>query len=172
MTRRRWLLVLGIVVLVGAAVAAGVIARGGSAARPFGDPRMRAHQLLSELVLPPGAQRLGAAPRGDGGLLHQAQEMPGDTVLVHLHRLWRVHRSYFDVPSFVENHLPSDAQGVTRGGGGGPGIPYRNEGDTYSFPISGNIAVFWLDLTFVGLPHGWTGMRADAIVAGCPCVHH
>jgi hypothetical protein len=171
MTRRRWLLVLGVVVFVGAS-AAGAVLVGSSAAKPFGDPRTRAQQLLNELVLPPGTQRLRVPPRGDGGLLHQAQSTPGVTVSVHLHRIWRVHRSYFDVPDFVENHLPRDAQGVSRGSGGGPGIPYRNEDDTYSFPTSGNVSTFWLDLTFVGLPHGWTGIRADAVVGSCPCMHH
>jgi hypothetical protein len=167
--RRRFLLVL--LVLIGAATAAVVLARG-SSARPFGDPYTRAQQLLNQLVLPHGSQRLRVAPRGDGGLLHQAGEMPGDTLLVHLHRIWRVHRSYFAVPSVVRNHLPRDAQGGSSGGSGGPGIPYRNEDDTYPFPTSGNISVFWLDLTFVGLPHGWTGIRADALVGTCPCMHH
>lgn len=133
---------------------------------------MRARQLLNEVVLPRGSQRLGVPPRGDGGLLHHAASLPGVTLAVHLHRIWRVHRPYFDVPDFVQNHLPSDAQGQGRGAAGGPGIPYRNEDDTYSFPTSGNISTFWLDLTFVELPHGWTGVRADALVGSCPCVHH
>jgi hypothetical protein len=163
--RRRFLLLL--LVLVGAATAAVVLARG-SSPRPFGDPYTRAQQLLNQLVLPPGSQRLRVAPRGDGGLLHQAGETPGDTLLVHLHRIWRVHRSYFDVPSFVQHHLPGDAQGEGSGGAGGPGIPYNNEEDSYSFPASGNVRDFFLGLTFVRLPHGWTGIRADALVTTCP----
>lgn len=171
MTRWRWLFVLGAVAVVGAAVAAGVIASN-SAARPLGPPRVRAQQLLNELVLPSGAQRLRVAPHGDGGLLHQAQSIPGATLLAHLHRIWRVHGSFFNVPSFVENRLPRDAQGGSRGGAGGPGIPYSNEEDSYSLPTSGNVSVFWLDLAFVGLPHGWTGIRADVLVGRCPCMHH
>lgn len=171
MTRRRWLLSLGVVALVAAATAAVVLAEG-SAAKPFGDPYTRAQQSLNQLVLPRGAQRLRVPPRGDGGLLHQASETPGDTVVAHRARIWRVHRSFFDVPDFVKNHLPSDAQGQGMGGAAGPGIPYRNEEDTYAFPTSGKITVFWLELTFVGLPHGWTGIRADAMVATCPCMHH
>ena len=115
MTRWRWLFVPGAVAVVGAAVAAGVIASN-SAARPFGPPRVRAQQLLNELVLPSGAQRLRVAPHGDGGLLHQAQSIPGATLLAHLHRIWRVHGSFFNVPSFVENRLPRDAQGGSRAG--------------------------------------------------------
>lgn len=171
MVRRRLLLVLLLLVLLGAAAAV-VVLVGGSSTRPFGQPRTRAEQLLNALVLPPGSQRLRVAPRGDGGLLSEAGSIPGAALLVHLHRIWRVHRSFFAVPSFVQNHLPRDAQGESRGGGGGPGIPYRNEDDTYAFPTSGNVSVFWLDLTFVGLPHGWTGIRADALVGTCPCVHH
>jgi hypothetical protein len=32
--------------------------------------------------------------------------------------------------------------------------------------------VFWLDITFVELPGGWTGIRADALIGNCPCVRH
>ena len=154
------------------ASAVGAVLVGSSAAKPFGDPRVRAQQLLNQLVLPPGAQRLHAEPRGDGGLLKEVATNPGDTLLVDRSRIWRVHESYFDVPSFVLNHLPSDAQGDGRGAAGGPGIPYNNEDDEYLFPTSGNIRNFELVLSFVRLLHGWTGIRADAIVSSCPCMHH
>jgi hypothetical protein len=166
--RRPQALILLVLVLAGAAIAAGVLA-GGQATGTFGPPRRRAHQLLSQLVLPPGAQRLHAAPRGDGGLLRQAQSVPGARQLIDLHRIWRVHRAYSGVTSFVENRLPPDAQGQVRGGAGGPGVPYDNEDDSYSLP-TGRGSVFWLDLTFVALPHGWTGVRADALIGSWPCV--
>jgi hypothetical protein len=127
-------------------------------------------QLLNQLVLPAGAQRLRVAPRGDGGLLRHAQTVPGAYDLGDLHRIWRVRKSYFSTTSFVENHLPRGVQGEGRGASGGPGIPYNNENDNYSLPMGGG--VFWLDLTFVGLPHGWTGIRADALTGSCPCGTH
>jgi hypothetical protein len=128
--------------------------------------------LLNQLDLPSGTQRVRAEPHGDGGLLKQAQSIPGASQLIDLHRIWRVHQPYSSTTSFVENRLPSDAKGQGRGAAGGPGIPYNNENDSYSLPTADSNSVFWLDLTLVALPHGWTGIRAVALVGSCPCVQH
>jgi hypothetical protein len=169
--RRRRLLIVVALVLAGAATAAGVLA-GGSPAGPFGQvARSRARQLLNQLVLPPGAQRLRVPPRGDGGLLDQAQSIPGARQLIDLHRIWRVHRTIFSTTSFVENHLPRDAHGEGSGAAGGPGIPPNNQDFSYSLPTGGSISVYWLDLVFVALPHGWTGIRADALVGSGTFTH-
>jgi hypothetical protein len=105
-------------------------------------------------------------------LLERAQSIPGASQLTDLRRIWRVHKAYSSTTSFVEKHLPRGAQGQSRGAAGGPGVPYNNENDSYSLPTKGHNSVFWLDLTFVELPHGWTGIRADALIGNCPCVHH
>lgn len=98
--------------------------------------------------------------------------IPGASQLSDFHRIWRVHKPYDRVTSFVQNRLPRGAEGQNRGGGGGSRIPYNNEDDSYSFPTNDSNSVVWLDLTFVALPHGWTGIRADALIGSCPCVHH
>lgn len=152
-------------------MAAGVLARG-SAAGPFGPVARRdARGLLGQLRLPPGAQRLRVAPRSDGRLLHQPQATPGARQIIDLHRIWRVRGTLFSTKHLVERSLPRDAHWDQRGSAGGPGIP-PNDLDAYYLPASGRISVFFLDLAFVSLPHGWTGIRADALVGRCPCVHH
>lgn len=171
--RRKLLLVPAVLVLIGAAAAAGVLASR-SAAGPFRPAAHRqARQLLNQLILPPGAQRLPVAPPGDGSLLHRAQSIPAASRLVDLHRIWRVRSSYSGTTAFVENHLPRGAHGDVGGGTvGGPGIPPNNQDFSYSMPTHGGMSVTWLDLTFVALPHGWTGIRADALVGRCPCLRH
>jgi hypothetical protein len=171
--RRKVLLVIAVVVLVGAAATAGVLA-GRSAAGPFRPAaHKQARQLLNQLALPPGAQRLSVAPRGDGSLLRQAQSIPSASQLIDLHRIWRVHRASSSTASFVEHHLPRGAHGeITGGAVGGPGIPPNNQEFSYSMPTRAGLSVTWLDLTFVALPQGWTGIRADALVGRCPCLRH
>ena len=171
---RVWLLAgaLGAVVVLVACGSAGLTARG-SAAGPSGrggpsGPR----ELLDQLVLPARAQRLRVAPRGDGGILKQPQETPGTSQLTDLHRIWRVHAPYPSGKGLVETHLPRGAQWSTGGHLGGPGIPENNSESSYSFPTKGDNSVFWLDLAFVALPHGWTGIRADALIGSCPCIRH
>ena len=124
-------------------------------------------------MFPPGAQRLPVPPRGDGGLLRQAQSVPGASKLVDLGGTWRIHREYSSTISFVEVHHPPGAHVLGLGGAmGGPGIPRLNREDSYTMPLREGMADIWLEFTFVSLPHGWTGIRADAVVARCPCTHH
>ncbi len=142
------------------------------AAGPFGPAARRsARELLGQLVLPPGAQRLPFAPRGDGSLLHQPQATPGVRQLVAVHRIWRVPRTLSSARSFVEVRLHRGAHWAQRGSAGGPGTP-PNELDTYSMPTGGRVSVFFLDLAFVSLPHGWTGIRADALIGSGPLLRH
>ena len=101
--------------------------------------------LLSHLEVPPGARRVRAEPHGDGGLLRHAQSIPGASELSDLHRTWLVHKSYFKTTSFVEDRLPSDAEGQGRGAAGGPGIPPDNEDDSYIFPTGNPNSELWLD---------------------------
>jgi hypothetical protein len=171
--RRNLLLAAAVIAFVGTAAAAGLLASH-SAAGPFRPAaRRQARQLLDQLVLPPGAQRLRVPPRGDGGLLHQAQSIPGASQLIDLHRIWRVRSAYSATTSFVENHLPSAAHAeVTGGAAGGPGIPPNNQEFSYSIPPRAGMSVIWLDLTLVALPHGGKGIRADALVGRCPCIRH
>jgi hypothetical protein len=151
-----------VLALAGAAAAAGLLAAG-SAARPFGQVAHRqARQLLDQLVLPPGAQRLRVAPHGDGGLLHEPGSIPGALQLVDLDRIWRVHRTVSNTVSAFEHHLPTGAHWDERGSGGGPGMPNDNEEDAYVLPTSEGVSIRRLSLDFVSMPHGWTGIRADA----------
>ncbi len=168
--------------LVAGVVLAGLLAGCGSSGKPtptskptagpFGQvARKQARQLLNQLVLPSGSQPLRVAPRGDGGLLSQAQSTPGARQLIDLHRIWRVRRTLSSTASFVEGHLPRDAHGEVIGGvAGGAGIP-DNRDDSYSLPNSGRIFIRWLSLVFVSLPYGWTGIRADAQIGRGPLTH-
>jgi hypothetical protein len=161
MTKRR-LLILAVLVLAGAGGAAGLLA-GRSAAGPF-EPiaRAQARRLLRQVVVPAGAQRLRVARHADG-MLKQAQSTPGARQLVDLHRIWRVHSTLAGAASFVESRLPSGATRESSASAGGPGVP-PNEDSSYSLPTSHGMSVRWIGLVFVSLPHGWTGIRADAQV--------
>jgi hypothetical protein len=121
-----------------------------------------ARQLLQQFVPPSGAQALSREPRGDGGLLRSPETYPGTAELVDRHRVWRVHLPLADAVAFVEHehHARQAASGTT----GGPGIPpNRSVSFTYT-PRNGLIASRTVEVTFVALPHGWTGLRADAQV--------
>lgn len=155
-----------------AALAVGLVAAGPAAASPHlptaANRRLAqrdAQRLLGLIVPPPGAHRLRAAPRGDDGLLHGASSVPGYASLVDLHRLWRVREPLAATASFVEAHLPRTARWAGSGVASGPGMPSNTE-RTYSLrAVPGRLALRWLNLVFVSLPGGWTGVRADAQVA-------
>ena len=165
------LLVLAVVVLAGAAAAAGLLVDR-SVAGPFRPAaRRQARQMLNQLVLPPGAQRLRVAPRGDGGLLHAPGSTVGARQFLDAHRIWRVRETLSSAASIIERHLPQGAHWAQRGSAGGRGIPDGNEEDAYSLPTSGGMSISRLSLDFVALPHGWTDIRADAQIGRCPCLH-
>lgn len=153
------------VFLVAAATAGAASPRHATTAGNRRLARRDAQRLLTAVRLPSGAQRLQAAPSGDGGLLHRPASTPGWTSLVDLHRVWRVHEPLQATASFIEAHLPKESKSRGSGSAGGPGVPPNFE-VTYSLPATaGRIALRWLDLVYVSLPNGWTGVRADAQVA-------
>ena len=127
-------------------------------------------ELMSQLVLPPGAQLLRFPPRGGGPVLHQPEGIPGAALPI-AYRLWRVHRTLSSTSSFVEGRLPRGAQWEGSGSLSGGATP-PNEFDTYVMPtgkpVDGQVSAFYLDLAFVSLPHGWTGIRADALIPSGP----
>jgi hypothetical protein len=123
--------------------------------------RADARQLLGRVVLPAGAERLGVAPRGYGGLLRQAASTPSGS-LVDLHRLWRVHEPLAATLAFVEAHAPRGASREGPTSAGGPGVP-ANQILTYTLrPLAGRVSLRRLSLVLVSLRRGWTGVRADA----------
>jgi hypothetical protein len=132
----------------------------------------KAAQLLQGLRLPQGAQALAREPRGDGGLLRSPQSVSGGDELVDRHRLWRVHLSLAAVEAFVEHN--QHVLGTGSSTAGGPSVP-PNHSLTFQYvprrstawaydPRNPFISTSALQVTFVTLPHGWTGIRADAQV--------
>ena len=122
-----------------------------------------AKRLLSQVVLPAGAQSLAAEPSGDGGLLRGPFQIPAGK-LVDRDQLWQVSKPLDSVIAFVKAHPPQDAPKTGPGGGsvGGPGYP-SNKTLIFALPgISGRVSNRWLDITLVALPDGTTGVRADA----------
>ncbi|MDX6480806.1 MAG: hypothetical protein QOG85_1316 [Gaiellaceae bacterium] len=132
-----------------------------------------ARQLLRSLELPRGAQPLGRAPRGDGGLLRAPESASGGRELVDRHRLWRVRLPLAAAERFVERERHARPTGSSTAGG--PGVP-PNRSVTFGGVLSNPFLKFAhiprrrlissraLQVTFVRLPHGWTGIRADAQV--------
>jgi hypothetical protein len=162
---RRVLSAASAVFLVAAATAAAASPPHATTAGNKRLARKEAQQLLAAVRLPAGAQQLRAAPHGDGGLLRRPASIPGWSSLVDLHRVWRVHKPLTATASFTEAHLPKESKSRSSGSAGGPGVPPNFE-VTYSLPATaGRIALRWLDLVYVSLPNGWTGVRADAQVA-------
>lgn len=137
----------------------------GSTVGPFAPAaNEQARRLLSEIVVPPGAQRLRVEPRGDGGALRLPDSWPGTRQRLDLRRFWLVHRTGISMGSFVER-LP---RGTTRVGTsvnpsettGGP----PSQGADYSVPACRGMDVCHVALVLVSLPDGWTGIRVDAQV--------
>jgi hypothetical protein len=121
-----------------------------------------AAKLLHQFRLPSGARVLAKEPRGDGGLLRSPETIPGGAELVDQHRIWKVHVSLAAAEAFVEHE--HHARKTGSGNLDGPGVP-PNRSVTFTYdPRNGIIASRALEVTFVTLPHGWTGVRADAQV--------
>ncbi len=122
----------------------------------------KATESLDGFRLPHGAQRLAKEPGGDGGVLRSPLDVPGTEELVDKHRFWKIHLPLAAVAAFVkrEHHAPQAGSGTT----GGPGVPPNR---TLSFTYdsrNGVVASRTLEVTFVTLRDGWTGIRADAQV--------
>ena len=114
-------------------------------------------KLLHGLRLPSGAQSLAHEPQGDGGLLRSPASVPGSGELVDQHRFWRVRGSLASVDAFVKTHQRSARQ-----------TDSANHSVTFeysAFARSHFPSTRQIEVTFVALPHGWTGIRADAQVA-------
>jgi hypothetical protein len=104
-------------------------------------------------------------------MLGRPQATPGVTRLIDRHLIWRVRQDLSSARSFLEDHLPRGARWETSAAPAGRGIPPTQD-ETYAFPTTGPVSVYWLDLAFVALPHGWTGIRADVLVGGGRGIMH
>jgi hypothetical protein len=82
---------------------------------------------------------------------------------VDRYRLWRLHLPFGRVLGFVRRHPPAGS--ATNPGQAEMGVHVPdNEESSFSFPrIGGRISVRELEVAVVALPHGWTGVRADAL---------
>jgi len=121
-----------------------------------------AAKLLHQFRLPSGAQALAEEPRGDAGFLRSPETVSASSELVDQHRFWKVRLPLAAAEAFVEHEHHARQAGSSTAGG--PGIP-PNHSVTFTYvPRNGIIASRTMDVTFVTLPHGWTGVRADAQV--------
>jgi hypothetical protein len=121
-----------------------------------------AQKLLHLAVLPPGAVRLSAEPRGDGGLLRGPSTDAGYPHSVDRYDWWRVPAGVDSVLAFIKAHRPRGGHSSGRLAVGGPGGP-RNGALMFSFPaVKRVISMRWLTFDAVALPGGSTGVRVDA----------
>lgn len=119
-------------------------------------------KLLGLVVLPPGAVRLGAEPKGDRGLLRHALIR----FQVERHRFWRVHAPLGSVFAFFRSH-PSPGSRLSSKSSR-PYFRTRPASRMVEFtwrPIAGRVSWRALLVDLVKLPHGWTGVRADSQTA-------
>ena len=124
-----------------------------------------AQRLLRRVVLPSGAIRVAAEPKGDGGVLSSPGGYPAVLDLVDVHAFWRVRSRLGSVLAFVKRHVPRGGLWSGAGSSGGPGIP-PNRQLMFSFPaVMGRIGPAWMNVTAVALPGGSTGVRVDAQVS-------
>ena len=124
-----------------------------------------ATKLLHRFRLPPGAQRLAHEPHGDGGLLRSPATVSGSEELVDQHRFWRVRGSIASVEAFVKTHQRFARQ-TASSTAGGPGVPANHSVtfNYFAFARNSSVSSRQIEVTFVALPGGWTGIRADAQV--------
>lgn len=149
-----------------AALSAGLVALAGAAARPLSRPttaanrrlaQVDAQRLLRRVVLPPGAQELTAAPAGGQGALEHPVQAPGSPALVDVHRIWQVQEPVAATMSWVRAHPPHGSR--VQGEGSGAVSRFL----TYALrPLAGRVRLRWIELSFVPLPDGSTGVRSDA----------
>jgi hypothetical protein len=122
-----------------------------------------ATQLLDRFVLPRAAQPLAREPRGDGGLLRLPETVSGSAELVDRHRFWRVRGPLASAEAFVTKHQHG-ARRTASATAGGPDVP-ANHSVTFTYVARNTfISSRQVEVTFVSLPGGWTGIRADAQV--------
>jgi hypothetical protein len=120
------------------------------------------HRLLGRLLLPPGTRRLQRAPRGGGRAL--AHRGPGAATpnIVDQHAWWVVPGRPQDVLAFVRARRPSGALSELSGSTSLRGITTSWFVRFKWRPIGGVLSERALVVQFVRLPHGSTGVRADA----------
>ncbi len=141
------------------------VAASETAARNEAAARADAAALLDQVSLPAGATESSSEPAGDEGLLAHASAGEPDTLnVVEAHAWWTVPGSRAEVMAYVRGHPPNGSALVSSGGGGTRGLT-SFESETFGWPaLPGVLSTRWLVLTATQLPHGSTGLRADAQV--------
>ena len=120
-----------------------------------------AGRLLGQAVLPPGATRVAAEPRGDDRLLDKPPSEPTGQIVDH-YDWWHVPATFASVVAFLAAHPPPGSAAGGSGDLGGPGIP-DNQMLSFSFPsIGAVVSMRTLSLDAVALRGGGTGIRVDA----------
>lgn len=120
-----------------------------------------AARLLDRAVLPAGAVRLTAKPRGDGGLLARPpQGVSG--LLIDRHRWWRSNDALGSMIAFLKAHPSSGWRLDGSGRQGGPGVPPNQSLSFTLSPIRGAVSKRALLFDVVALHDGGTAIRADA----------
>jgi len=115
--------------------------------------------------LPAGATESSSEPAGDEGLLaHAGAGGPDTPNVVAAHAWWTLPGSRAEVMAYVRGHPPNGSALIASSSGGTRGLT-SFESATFAWPaLPGVLSTRWLVLTAAQLPHGSTGLRADAQV--------
>ena len=159
-----------LIIIVGTVSAHGTrtvnaVAAAESAAANRDAARADAAALLDALSLPAGATESSSEPASAEGLLaHAGAGGPDTPNVVEAHAWWTVPGSRADVMADVRGHEPSGSALISSGSGGTRGST-SFESVTFAWPaVARVLSTRWLVLTVAQLPHGSTGLRADAQV--------
>lgn len=120
------------------------------------------HRLLGRLVLPAGTRSSQREPRGGGPALAHGDPGAATPNIVDQHAWWVVPRRAQDVLAFVRAHRPAGALSELSGSTSLRGITTSWFVRFKWRPIGGALSERALVVQFVRLPHGSTGVRADA----------
>jgi len=119
-----------------------------------------ASQLLSAVVLPPGATEVPAEPAGDGHQLARSNELALFGAEIDRHEFWTTAASPAAAIASVEAHVPAGAKWT------GSGYSSGTQFVSYSLPVvdAPVLGARTLSVNAVTLNDGSTGVRADATV--------
>ncbi len=133
----------------------------GSAASNEAAAHSDATELLSKLVLPPGAKQSSTEPAGDHSALAGPSSFPATGNLVDLHRWWLVTGSPHSAIAYIRAHGPRGSNLNETSTSSGDSATFVAVG--YGWPSDLRVlASRELLIGAVQLPGGVTGLRVDA----------